>query len=149
MGGQYALACAYKLADRVSSTAVMARAVPLDNPESFDALNKLDQLLTSFSEHSPKAAETIFFSIGNFWQSTLLKPGIWYYARLCRSILRRFPANLCLALPALLHLPCSMPRHLLKNIAHGQAMGLYLRANPLSSDGVARRCVQNSARALG
>jgi hypothetical protein len=39
-------------------------AVPLDNPESFDALNKLDQLLTSLSEHSPKAAGAIFFSIG-------------------------------------------------------------------------------------
>ena len=64
MGGQYALACAYRLDDRVSSAAVMAGAVPLDNPESFDALNKLDQLLTSLSEHSPKAAEAIFFSIG-------------------------------------------------------------------------------------
>ena len=75
MGGQYALACAYRLADRVSSAAVMAGAVPLDNPESFDALNKLDQLLTSLSNIRLKRQKPSFSQLAS-WQSTLLKPGI-------------------------------------------------------------------------
>ena len=74
MGGQYALACAYRLVDRVSSAAVMAGAVPLDNPESFDALNKLDQLLTSLSNIRLKRQKPSFSQLAS-WQSTLQKPG--------------------------------------------------------------------------
>ncbi|MCX6676303.1 MAG: alpha/beta hydrolase [Methanothrix sp.] len=64
MGGQYALACAYQLPDRVSAAAVMAGAVPLDSPNTFDELTKLDQRFTRLSQHAPKAAEAIFFLMG-------------------------------------------------------------------------------------
>lgn len=64
MGGQYALACAYQLTDRVTAAAIIASAVPLDRSSSFEALNKLDQRLTRLSQHEPKMAEAIFFSMG-------------------------------------------------------------------------------------
>jgi pimeloyl-ACP methyl ester carboxylesterase len=107
MGGQYALSCAYKLGDRVSSAAVMAGAVPLDSPESFDALNKLDQLLTCLSEHSPKAAEAIFVSIGKLAEHS---PKTWNMI-LCSIMpidseaIRRqpLPGLAGFAAPALLH----------------------------------------------
>lgn len=64
MGGQYALACAYQLTDRVTAAAIIASAVPLDSSSSFEALNKLDQRLTRLSQHELKMAEAIFFSMG-------------------------------------------------------------------------------------
>jgi pimeloyl-ACP methyl ester carboxylesterase len=64
MGGQYALACAYQLTDRVTAAAIIAGAVPLDSSSSFEALNKLDQRLTRLSQHEPKIAEAIFFLNG-------------------------------------------------------------------------------------
>ena len=81
--------------------------MPLDNPESFDALNKLDQPLTSLSEHSPKAAEAIFFSIGKLAEHS---PKTWNMI-LCSIMpidseaIRRqpLPGFAGFAAPALLH----------------------------------------------
>lgn len=108
MGGQYALACAYHLADRVVAAAVVAAAVPLDNSGSFEALNKLDQSLTLLSQHAPEAAKAIFFSIGELaeyapqtWNTIMLRSTISNDAEAIRN--QPLPGIAGFAVPALLH----------------------------------------------
>lgn len=108
MGGQYALACAYQLANRVTAAAIIAGAVPLDSPDSFDALNKLDQYFTRLSQHAPRAAEAIFLSMGELaerspqsWNTIMLHST----APIDGETLRRqpLPGVAGFAAPALLH----------------------------------------------
>jgi pimeloyl-ACP methyl ester carboxylesterase len=64
MGGQYALACAALLPDRVSRTAVIAGCLPLDNDETFGALNGMDRRLTRLAQHHPALAAATFRTLG-------------------------------------------------------------------------------------
>jgi pimeloyl-ACP methyl ester carboxylesterase len=64
MGGQYALACAALLAERVTRTVVVAGALPLDDDANFEALNHMDQRLTRLSQHHPHVAGEVFKTLG-------------------------------------------------------------------------------------
>jgi pimeloyl-ACP methyl ester carboxylesterase len=64
MGGQYALACAAVISDRVSRTVVIAGALPLDDPGAFEELNAIDRRLTALSRNHPHVARTSFASLG-------------------------------------------------------------------------------------
>jgi pimeloyl-ACP methyl ester carboxylesterase len=108
MGGQYALTCAYQLTDRVTSAAIIAGAVPLDSSSSFEALNKLDQRLTRLSQHEPKIAEAIFFSMGELaerspqtWNTIMLRSTAPIDAEAIRR--QPLPGVAGFAAPALLH----------------------------------------------
>jgi pimeloyl-ACP methyl ester carboxylesterase len=52
-GGQYALAAAYELADRVSGCAVIAGCPPLDDPATFKQLNHLDRAFVRLARRAP------------------------------------------------------------------------------------------------
>jgi pimeloyl-ACP methyl ester carboxylesterase len=66
MGGQYALACAAVIPDRVSRTVVIAGALPLDDAGTFGELNAMDRRLTALSENHPHIARTSFAALGRF-----------------------------------------------------------------------------------
>jgi pimeloyl-ACP methyl ester carboxylesterase len=52
MGGQYALACAARIEDRVTRTVVIAGAVPLDDDTAFAELNSMDRRFTHHRAHA-------------------------------------------------------------------------------------------------
>jgi len=64
MGGQYALACGARLADRVDRVVVVAGCLPLDNDDTFEHLNAMDRRLTRLSQHHPHVARDVFRSLG-------------------------------------------------------------------------------------
>lgn len=74
MGGQYALACAYALGERVQHTAVVAGCLPLDDEKNFAALNRMDQKLTHLSHNHPQAASLEFKALGEIAQHA---PHMW------------------------------------------------------------------------
>jgi len=74
MGGQYALACAYHLADRVTATCVVAGCLPLDDPRNFSELNHMDQRLTEMARTHPQNAALAFQAMGEIAQHT---PSLW------------------------------------------------------------------------
>lgn len=74
MGGQYALACAHFLADRVTKTVVIAGALPLDDDKNFSELNHMDQRLTDMARTHPQSAELAFKAMGELAQHT---PFLW------------------------------------------------------------------------
>lgn len=74
MGGQYALACEYALADRVTRAAVIACPIPLDDPKTFAELNRMDQRLTDMVRHHPREAEITFKAFGEVARHT---PQVW------------------------------------------------------------------------
>jgi len=59
-GGQYALAVAVELANRVTRCALVAGCPPLDDPTTFSQLNRLDRVLTALSKHAPLLARGYF-----------------------------------------------------------------------------------------
>lgn len=59
-GGQYALACAYGLGDRVERAASIAGAPPLDDPATFAELNAMDQRLSRLSRKARPVARAYF-----------------------------------------------------------------------------------------
>jgi pimeloyl-ACP methyl ester carboxylesterase len=59
-GGQYALAAAFALGERVARCAVVAGCLPLDDPATYKQLNRLDRYLIRVSEHAPVAARAYF-----------------------------------------------------------------------------------------
>lgn len=59
-GGQYALAVAHALADRVWRAAVIAGCPPLDDPDRFAELNRLDHRLSTWARERPKLAHRYF-----------------------------------------------------------------------------------------
>lgn len=68
MGGQYALACAYALPERVHRAAVIAGCLPLDDEKNFAALNRMDQKLTHLSQNHPTEAGLAFKAMGEIAQ---------------------------------------------------------------------------------
>ena len=58
-GGQYALAAAFELARRVTRCAVIAGCPPLDNPETFTHLNRLDHALAVLARRAPLAVRML------------------------------------------------------------------------------------------
>jgi pimeloyl-ACP methyl ester carboxylesterase len=74
MGGQYALACAALLPDRITRAVCIAGALPLDDPASFRELNKLDQRLTKKSEHSAWMARLEIMTLASIAKYT---PRLW------------------------------------------------------------------------
>ncbi len=60
LGGQYALAVAARLPERVTRTAVIAGCIPLDDPVAFSQLNAADHRLARLSCHAPPAARAAF-----------------------------------------------------------------------------------------
>ena len=52
-GGQYALAVAYELGDRVTGCAVIAGCPPLDDPVTFKQLNRLDRAFARLARRAP------------------------------------------------------------------------------------------------
>ena len=59
-GGQYALAVAAGLSGRVTRAALIAGCPPLDDPETFAALNRTDHLLVRMSNRHPRWAKAAF-----------------------------------------------------------------------------------------
>ena len=57
-GGQYALAASFALAERVTKCAVLAGCPPLDDPETFKELNRLDHTLAVLARRAPLALRT-------------------------------------------------------------------------------------------
>lgn len=64
MGGQYALACGARLADRVDRVVVVAGCLPLDDDPTFEHLNAMDRRLTRLAQHHPHVARDVFRSLG-------------------------------------------------------------------------------------
>lgn len=60
MGGQYAAAVAFRLADRVARAAMVAGCLPLDEPGRLDELNRLDRIFVRASARSAVMARTLF-----------------------------------------------------------------------------------------
>jgi pimeloyl-ACP methyl ester carboxylesterase len=60
LGGQYALAVAARLGDRVTRTAVISGCIPLDDPVAFSQLDRADRRLARLSCHAPPAARAAF-----------------------------------------------------------------------------------------
>ena len=59
-GGQYALAVAFALAERVAGCAVIAGCLPLDDPATYKQLNRLDRTLIRLAKRGPVAAQAYF-----------------------------------------------------------------------------------------
>ena len=74
MGGQYALACAARLADRVTRAVVIAGALPLTDDQTLHELNKMDQRLTQQARHRPWAAR---LTLGAMAQMAKHAPKLW------------------------------------------------------------------------
>ena len=74
MGGQYALACAANLPERITRAVVIAGAVPLDDDAAFAQLNAMDRRLTRLSQHHPHVARSIFAALGELATHT---PDVW------------------------------------------------------------------------
>lgn len=79
MGGQYALACAARLPDRVAGTAVIAGCRPLDDEATFRDLNAMDRRLTQLARHHPHVAATTFRALGGVARHT---PAAWAHLTL-------------------------------------------------------------------
>jgi pimeloyl-ACP methyl ester carboxylesterase len=60
LGGQYAVAVARVLSDRVTRVAVVAGCPPLDHPSRLAELNGMDRRFTALSTTRPRAACTAF-----------------------------------------------------------------------------------------
>src|SRR3954454_8826569 len=77
MGGQYALACAARLRDRVTTTTVIAGCLPLDDDATFTQLNAMDRRLTRLSQHHPHVAADTFRALGEMARHA---PKAWAHA---------------------------------------------------------------------
>jgi pimeloyl-ACP methyl ester carboxylesterase len=64
MGGQYALACAARLPERIDRAVVIAGALPLDDPAVFSELNAMDRRFTRRSSRHPRLARLSFAALG-------------------------------------------------------------------------------------
>jgi pimeloyl-ACP methyl ester carboxylesterase len=77
MGGQYALACAARLAPRVTRTTVIASCLPLDATEHFEQLNAMDRRLTRLAQHHPHVATDTFRALAEMARRA---PKAWAHA---------------------------------------------------------------------
>ena len=64
LGGQYALAVAARLRERVTRTAVIAGCVPLDDPVAFSQLSQVDRRLAKLSRRAAPLARPLFATMG-------------------------------------------------------------------------------------
>jgi pimeloyl-ACP methyl ester carboxylesterase len=64
MGGQYAIATAALLVDRIDRLVVVDGAVPLDAPGALDELNRMDRRLTGLAVDRPRTARATFRALG-------------------------------------------------------------------------------------
>lgn len=60
LGGQYALAVAHAMPERVTGAAVIAGCLPLDDEATFDQLNRMDRLLARLSVKASPAARATY-----------------------------------------------------------------------------------------
>jgi pimeloyl-ACP methyl ester carboxylesterase len=60
MGGQYAAAVGYALRSRVNRVAIIAGALPLDEPGVFGELPRIDRVYTRMSQRAPWVARQCF-----------------------------------------------------------------------------------------
>ncbi|MCU0269325.1 MAG: alpha/beta hydrolase [Acidimicrobiales bacterium] len=60
LGGPYALALARSLGERVTAVVVVAGTVPLDDPDAFEELNRMDRRLCRLSRKHPSEARAVF-----------------------------------------------------------------------------------------
>ena len=65
LGGQYALAAAARLPDRVTRTAVIAGCIPLDDPVARSQLPKSDARLARLSQRAKPAAKAAFATMAS------------------------------------------------------------------------------------
>jgi pimeloyl-ACP methyl ester carboxylesterase len=63
MGGQYCAAVAYRFPERVTKAALIAGCPPLDVPERFKELNRMDRRLAKLSLRAPALARTVFVAL--------------------------------------------------------------------------------------
>jgi pimeloyl-ACP methyl ester carboxylesterase len=77
MGGQYALACAARLGDRVTRTTVVAGCLPIDVIATFEQLNAMDRRLTRLAQHHPHVAAETFRALGEMARHA---PRAWAHA---------------------------------------------------------------------
>lgn len=63
MGGQYAAAVGHALEARVTRVAIVAGAVPLDEPGAFDQLPTFDRVFTRLSHRAPVLARACFWAM--------------------------------------------------------------------------------------
>lgn len=78
-GGQYALAVARGLADRVDRCAVIAGCLPLDDPGVFAGLNRVDRTLVRLARRAPAPARSFFrltAVLAARWPSALLRTAL-------------------------------------------------------------------------
>lgn len=64
MGGQYALAVAFRFSERVAAAGIVAGCIPLDDPATFAELNDMDKRFTHLSRHKPAVAKAAFRALG-------------------------------------------------------------------------------------
>ena len=74
MGGQYALACAALLPDRITRAVCIAGALPLDDEATMRELNKMDQRLTKQSRHGAWMARLEFMTMASIAK---FMPRLW------------------------------------------------------------------------
>jgi pimeloyl-ACP methyl ester carboxylesterase len=74
MGGPYALATAAALAGRVPRVAIVAGALPLDDPERLAELNAMDRRFTALAEDHPAALRHAASALGGLAR---FSPGLW------------------------------------------------------------------------
>jgi pimeloyl-ACP methyl ester carboxylesterase len=77
MGGQYALACAYALPERVTSTIVVAGCLELNHREQFDQLNPMDK---KFSQRAHKLKFIARTTYRAMWIAVRFLPKYWQKA---------------------------------------------------------------------
>jgi pimeloyl-ACP methyl ester carboxylesterase len=58
-GGQYALAVAFELRERVTGCAVIADCLPLDDPATFNQFNRLDRAYARLARRAPLALRSL------------------------------------------------------------------------------------------
>lgn len=74
MGGPYALATAYHLGDRVVKAAIVAGAVPLDDPARLAELNEMDRKYTEMAEEHAARLRRSAEALGTVARFT---PSLW------------------------------------------------------------------------
>lgn len=100
MGGQYALACAALLPERVTRTVVVAGALPLDDAATFAELNAMDRRFTRLALHHPDLARATFATLGEVARHS---PEVWAHLTERSAVPEEGAALEALADPGIAH----------------------------------------------
>ena len=150
MGGQYALACAARLNDRVTRTVVIAGAVPLDDETAFAELNSMDRRFTRLAQHHPHLASTLFATLGEIARHT---PDVWAHLTARGAVPGEAEAMRALPDPGIAAAAAaalgSSGRHGRGIPGLGAALGLRPRRCARTGDDLARRCRRARSPAVG